>query len=240
MLHNSAHLSLPMKQTIYVFLLLILLTACGGDKENEGFTLTVELDVPDQTYLYFRQEEHKKGITVDSVLTEKGKAVYKGVCGELSRIEICTETGQRILSLYVKNGDKIKLKGSVETPYEITFSGPIEQEQIGKFRNDNHTLLQRLTDSDRDFYSHIGDTSYQKETTAYRDSLHAQVIDFALAHSSSYASTILIYDYLLSPETVETSDTLLRPKPSRYRYWQKQNYTFRTSGKTRREKCSLT
>ena len=208
MLHNSAHLSLPMKQTIYIFLLLILLTACGGDKENEGFTLTVELDVPDQTYLYFWQEEHKKGITVDSVLTEKGKAVYKGVCGELSRIEICTEAGQRILSLYVKNGDKIKLKGSVETPYEITFSGPIEQEQIGKFRNDNHILLQRLTDSDRDFYSHIGDTSYQKETIAYRDSLHAQVIDFALAHSSSYASTILIYDYLLSPETVETSDTL--------------------------------
>ena len=152
MLHNSAHLSLPMKQTIYIFLLLILLTACGGDKENEGFTLTVELDVPDQTYLYFWQEEHKKGITVDSVLTEKGKAVYKGVCGELSRIEIYTEAGQRILSLYVKNGDKIKLKGSVETPYEITFSGPIEQEQIGKFRNDNHILLQRLTDSDRDFY----------------------------------------------------------------------------------------
>ena len=49
-----------MKQTIYIFLLLILLTACGGDKENEGFTLTVELDVPDQTYLYFWQEEHKR------------------------------------------------------------------------------------------------------------------------------------------------------------------------------------
>ena len=200
----------PMKQTIYIFLLLILFSACGGDKGNEGFTLTVELDVPDQTYLYFRQEEHKKGITVDSVLTEKGKAVYKGVCGELSRVEISTEAGQRVLSLYVKNGDKIKLKGSVAAPYEINFSGPAEQEQIGKFRNDNHTLLQRLTDSDRNFYSHIGDTSYQEETAAYKDSLHAQVIDFALANPTSYASTVLIYDYLLSPETVETTDTLLR------------------------------
>ena len=182
MLHNSAHLSLPMKQTIYVFLLLILLTACGGDKENEGFTLTVELDVPDQTYLYFWQEEHKKGITVDSVLTEKGRAVYKGVCGELSRIEICTEAGQRVLSLYVKNGDKIKLKGSVETPYEITFSGPIEQEQIGKFRNDNHTLLQRLTDSDRDFYSHIGDTSYQQSLTETRCTHKSSTLLWLIPH----------------------------------------------------------
>lgn len=142
-----------------------------------------------------------------------------------------------------ENGDKIKLKGSVETPYEITFSGSTEQEQIGKFRNDNHTLLQRLTDSDRAFYSHIGDTSYQKETAAYKDSLHAQVIDFALSNPASYASTILIYDYLLSPETVETTDTLLRrlaPEAKPVSLLAKAELYISDFRKTRREKCSLT
>lgn len=133
--------------SIFLFFAL-LLTACGGE-EKEGFTITAELDVPEQSYLYFWQEELKKGITVDTVLVEEGKAEYKGICQEMARIEITTEAGERVVSLYAKNGNKIKLKGSIKAPYEITFSGTNEMEQVGKFRNDNHTLLQRIADDDR-------------------------------------------------------------------------------------------
>ena len=44
-----------MKLSAYsIFALVILcLTACGGGNDKEQFTITVELDVPDQSYLYF-------------------------------------------------------------------------------------------------------------------------------------------------------------------------------------------
>ena len=194
--------------SIFLFFAL-LLTACGGE-EKEGFTITAELDVPEQSYLYFWQEELKKGITVDTVLVEEGKAEYKGICQEMARIEITTEAGERVVSLYAKNGNKIKLKGSIKAPYEITFSGTNEMEQVGKFRNDNHTLLQRIADDDRAFFALIDDTLRQKERTLCTDTLHRRVEEFAGANPQSYASTILIYDYLLAPATVDRADSLLR------------------------------
>ncbi|MCD7709845.1 MAG: DUF4369 domain-containing protein [Porphyromonadaceae bacterium] len=193
-----------------ISLWLLLLIACSGEKKSQAFSLTAEFDVPDRSYLYFWQEEYKTGISLDSVLVQKGKAVYQGSCEDLARIEITTEAGERLLSLYVKNGDRIKMKGHIAAPYEITFSGTPEQELIGKFRNDNHTLLSRVDEGDRRFFSHLGDTLYRDSLTALRDTLHQRVIDFALVHPDSYASTLLIYDYLLAPETVETVDTLLR------------------------------
>lgn len=194
--------------SIFLFFAL-LLTACGGE-EKEGFTITAELDVPEQSYLYFWQEELKKGITVDTVLVEEGKAEYKGICQEMARIEITTEAGERVVSLYAKNGNKIKLKGSIKAPYEITFSGTNEMEQVGKFRNDNHTLLQRIADDDRAFFALIDDTLRQKERALCTDTLHRRVEEFAGANPQSYASTILIYDYLLAPATVDRADSLLR------------------------------
>ncbi len=194
--------------SIFLFFAL-LLTACGGE-EKEGFTITAEFDVPEQSYLYFWQEELKNGITVDTVLVEEGKAEYKGVCQEMAHIEIGTEAGERVVSLYVKNGNKIKLKGSIKAPYEITFSGTNEMEQVGKFRNDNHTLLQHIADDDQAFFALIDDTLRQKERALRIDTLHRRVEEFARANPQSYASTLLIYDFLLTPETVETADSLLR------------------------------
>lgn len=201
-----------MKRVTYTLLtlLLLLVTACGDGNDKNQFSITAELDVPEQSYLYFWQEELKKGITVDTVLTEEGKAVFKGNCDQLAHIEICTEAGERVVSFYISNGEKVRLKGSVNAPYEIVFSGSPEIEEMGKFRNDNHHLLQQLHEGEKSFYTHLGDTAREKQLSLYRDTLHTRVIEFARSHPTSYASTVLIYDYLLTPETVTTADSLLR------------------------------
>lgn len=195
--------------SIFAFVILCL-TACGGGNDKEQFTITAELDVPDQSYLYFWQEEHKKGISVDSVITEEGKAVFKGTCDQLAHIEIFTEAGERVVSFYAAKGNKIKLKGSIAAPYEIAFSGTPEIEEVGRFRNENSRLLQQLHEGEASFYAHLGDTAREKQLSLCLDTLHTRVIDFARSHPASYASTVLIYDYLLAPGTVKVADSLLR------------------------------
>lgn len=201
-----------MRRYIILLSLLMLLFSCGESKHN-GYTLTVKLDVPEQSYLYFWQEEFKQGITVDSVLVEEGKGVFKGVSNDITRVEICTEAGERILWLYVKNGEKIELKGEAKKPYLITMSGTPTHETIGRFHNDNHELLQRIHDNDTAYYTHLGDTAYRHTMQRDLDTLYRRVHDFVLANPASMASTLLIYDYLLSPRTAEMADTLLRRLP---------------------------
>lgn len=195
--------------SIFAFVILCL-TACGGGNDKEQFTITAELDVPDQSYLYFWQEEHKKGISVDSVITEEGKAVFKGTCDQLAHIEVFTEASERVVSFYAAKGNKIKLKGSISAPYEIAFSGTPEIEEVGRFRNENSRLLQQLHEGEASFYAHLGDTAREKQLSLCLDTLHTRVIDFARSHPASYASTVLIYDYLLASGTTEIADSLLR------------------------------
>ncbi len=201
-----------MRQNIILLCLLILLFSCK-EKEHDGYTLTVELDVPEQSYLYFWQEEFKKGIRVDSVLVEEGKGVFKGMCDELTRVEVCTEAGDRVLWLYAQKGDKITIKGSIKSPYEIELSGTPEHELISRFRNENHKLLQKIYESDTAYYTHMNDTSYRNTVMCDHDSLHARVTDFVMNNPATIASTILIYDYLLDSRITEHADTLLRRLP---------------------------
>ena len=195
----------------FITALLCFVSCSGGDKA--GYTLAVELDVPEQSYLYFWQEQYKKGIAVDSVLVKKGKVVFKGMGDDLTRVEIFTEAGERVIWLYVKNGDKVKLKGSTAAPYETTISGSPEQETISRFRKENHELLQEIEADDSAFYACSEDTLFLAAHRSRLDTLHRRVKDFVTANPPSYASTILIYDYLLDEYSSRTADTLLRQLP---------------------------
>ena len=200
-----------MTRYISYIIALLCLAACGHDMQH--YRIVAELDVPEQSYLYFWQERYKKGIAVDSVLVEKGKAVFKGTSDDLTRVEIFTEAGERVMWLYAKNGDRLRLKGSVAASYEIVVEGVPEQETVSRFRNENSALLQELQTDDAAWYARSDDSLFYENYRHNLDTLYRRVVDFVNATPPSYASTILIYDYLLDSRSARIADTMLRRLP---------------------------
>ena len=200
-----------MKNITALFLLFLVLSACNsGDK----YVVKGELSNLEGQKIYAVHERYKQELIIDTVKVEKGKFELSGESGMLTILQLYTEDYAPLLRLFVKNGDRISLEGDMQKPFEIRIKGNETYQTITDFNNRNSSLLQRIAEKRKEYYSRGKDSLYFIDLEKLNGEIRKDARQEISAHPASPSSIILMYEYLLNENTAELCDSLLRVMPS--------------------------
>ena len=196
--------------TILFPLFFLIFTACNSGNK---YVVKGELSHLEGQKIYAVHERYKQELIIDTIKVEKGKFELSGESEILTTLQLYTEDYTPLLRLFVKNGDRISLEGDVQKPFEIQIKGNDVYQTITAFNNRNSALLQRIAEKRKEYYSRKKDSVYFIDLEKLNGEIRKDVRREIGEHPSSPASVILMYEYLLNENTVESCDSLLRIMP---------------------------
>jgi peroxiredoxin len=174
----------------YILLYILVLTSCGNDKSyllegnisgltNSAVYLVTSLD---------------SGTRVDTVLSKNGKFTFVSSYDSVKPVIVYLEEGNVWVTVWVQNGETIKIEGAANHPELIEATGNEVDDLLTEFkRNNKDTIRER---------SSLGDKDHSKKSDL-EQTLVRNAGSFIEKHPASVASLVLIQDYLMENEDIE-------------------------------------
>lgn len=196
-------LNLYMKRAPFVIVcLLLILCSCSKDK---GYVVEGKIKGLNGNPVYVVLES-PQGLKMDTVWAVKDYFRLEGNADETSSLQLYYADRSEFLRLYVRDGDRIELKGDASHPFAIGVRGSDLNEDLGKFYNNNSDLLEKLNATYRNGTTQTDSKKAQQLTAT----LNKQVLDFIDSHKKSDVSPLLVRDYLFAPDNYEQCDSVLK------------------------------
>ena len=192
-----------MKRNIFLYLILVLLlVACGDEKHT--FTIKGEINNLGGRPLYALYES-EMGISIDTLRPLDGKVEMRGCSADVVPVQLYFMTWKPFMRLYLRNGERVELKGDAEKLYEIKMKGNSRNRRLWKFVSEHS-----------DFFVDVRKAGLMSERNAATDhlyeskclSLDSLLIDYIKHHPGDEVSAILLGDYLLRYNNYALCDTL--------------------------------
>lgn len=125
------------KITLYIcaLMLVVMMAACSNDK----FKMVGEFpDGKDQTLIALYVNE--AGLQEVNIPLVEGKFEFEGYSPNFTVVHLYNDKKKLITEVVLKNGDKLKLKGTLKHAALMEITGNKDVEDWNKFRKDNHLL----------------------------------------------------------------------------------------------------
>ncbi|MBS7038773.1 MAG: DUF4369 domain-containing protein [Bacteroidales bacterium] len=186
------------------FVWLLVFVSCGNEKT--GFSIEGTLDNREGKPLFAIYENQEK-LYIDTLFPQNGFISLKGEAKALTPVQFYRADKSKYLRLYVKNGDRIELKGDSREPYELNIKGSDLDKELLQFCRDNKSLLNAL-DSERQEVLKAGVIS--ERLAALNKELSEKVTKYVTGHKNSVLSSILLYDFMPVYSDFSPCDSLFR------------------------------
>ena len=192
-----------MKRNILLCLAtLMLLVACGEQKDV--FVIKGEINNLGGRPL-LAVYETEIGVAIDTLIPFDGKIEMVGSSAEIVPVQLYEMGWQPFMRLYLRNGERVELKGDAKNLYEMELKGNSLNRNLWKFISTHSEIFYDAYEAgvQSEFRSSL--SAMYKIKKARLDSL---IISYVDAHQGDVVSSILIGDYLLTYDNYELCDSL--------------------------------
>ena len=185
-------------------------------EDSDSFTISGEIKGLTHPELYI-VTQNDSAYQVDTISVQKGKFSYKGTAENLKSAVIYMETGNVWVTVWVKNGEKISIKGDANYPELILAKGNKINNLLSEFKENNKSIIRERGDfRDKELFNKnlndeltLIDGSNSSQIKNLDLLLKNKAEDFVRLYPSSIASLVLIQDYILDIEDAKTIQTYL-------------------------------
>jgi len=196
------------KDFIYFLLIVFLFTACKQGSKNT-FLIEGKITNLKNPELYIVWGNDQNNLSVDTIMANKdGRFSFRGIADSLSSVIIYMEKGKVWTTVWVQNSQKIILSGNAAYPELILAKGNDINELLSEFRLKNRDVLKERQDLlDRknalgviDTISSdvVNESQYISKILNLNYTLKDRVETFVKGNPASFASIILIQDYVVA------------------------------------------
>jgi len=198
---------------IYFFFVLFLFTACTKELKD-AFLIEGKISNLTVPELYIVSGQEQNNLIVDTVICNKdGRFSYTGKSDSLISVIIYMEKGKAWTTVWAQNKEKIILSGNAVYPELILAKGNNINDFLSAFREKNYDILKERQDlSDRksalgviDSLSSdaVNESQYTSKILNLNYTLKDRVETFVKENPASFASLILIQDYIFAGGELE-------------------------------------
>lgn len=192
-----------MKRNIITYLILVLLlSACGSDKDV--FVIKGRINNLGGRPLYALYET-SDGIAIDTLMPYEGKIEMRGSSPHLVAVQLYETGWKPFMRLYMCNDERVEIEGDAHNPYEIKMKGSKLNRNLWKLITSNHELFEAAEEAAQQQARQYGRIDGNNSHIARLDSL---LIDYIERNPKNSLSAILIGDYLLRYDNVLLCDSL--------------------------------
>ena len=201
---------MKIKYILCILINIILLTACKDKNSYELEGNIIGLNDPVILLVTYFDNETK----IDTVYAKDGKFKYTSSYDSINPVEINMENGNVWTTIWVENGQKIKISGEANYPELIEAKGNAINDLLTQFKQENKTIIEAKNNLEdtlnlTDIENQADIEKTQTQITALEQSLILKAKNFIEENPSSIASLVLIQDYLLRNSDLGMLDNYL-------------------------------
>jgi hypothetical protein len=174
---------------ILIMMSLFFLAACSNEK---SYMLEGNISGLIDPALYI-QTICGDSIKIDTILSKNGTFKYISSSDSVKPVVIYMESGSAWTTVWAKSGDTVHISGDVACPELIEANG-----------NEINNLLAEFKQNNREIIWERNDSAGIAEKSEWDQILILNTQAFIQAHPASIASLVLIQDYIVESEDVET------------------------------------
>lgn len=115
----------------------VAITACSSDTFKMEGNISDAGDSP-LRIVYVNES----GVQMVKIPVEAGRFSVEGVSGDYTVVSLYSERNKLLTNAVMRNGDKLKLRGTIKHNTLIEMQGSDVNEEWNNFRRDNHTLYE--------------------------------------------------------------------------------------------------
>lgn len=201
-----------------LFLLIVLLSSCS--KNNTGYVIDLDLKNLGGKPVFSVHETSDNKLVIDTLFTNGNFIRLKGDADSLSMITLYFWDKPDKLHFYVKNGDRLEVKGDLSELNKLEVSGESLNGEIYKFRSDNALLLKEIASTRLSLNTpktNLPQT--QEKLDSLQLLLRNNAIRYVTGHTGSNSGAVIFWEYLLDDHYFHENDSLLnliRPEAQPY------------------------
>jgi Peroxiredoxin len=190
--------------------------SCGN---SDFYSISGEIKGLVHPDLYVVTPKDSVSFHLDTISVEKGKFTYKGKTEQMQPVVIYMETGNVWITVWIKNGESISLKGDANYPELILAKGNEINDLLSEFKEENKSLIQERGDlRDKELQTQnlnddlnldLSDVSTSFQIKNLDLVLKNKAEDFVRLHPASVASLVLIQDYIVDMEDARSLQVYL-------------------------------
>ena len=189
---------MKIKYILCILINIILFSACKDKNSYELEGNIIGLNDPNILLITYFENETK----IDTVYAQNGKFKYTSSYDSINPVEIKMENSDVWTTVWVENGQKIKISGDANYPELIETKGNPVNDLLTQFKQENRNIIEaknNLEDTLKliDFENQADIEKTQAQINALEQSLTLKAKNFIEENPSSIASLVLIQDYLL-------------------------------------------
>lgn len=194
-----------MKKNSFLFLLSgILFFACS--KKSENYVIDIDLKNTGNRPGVAVHEIPDKGIIADTLVPNGNFFRIRGSSDSLAIVSFYLADGRPPFRFYVKNGDRLEIKGDISDPASVRLTGETTNQEVFQFRK------QQADKSGIRIYpegSIFLTPPLQNLPDRIRRELWESAAAFVAEHSASPAAAVVFSEYMLYPPSVRKNDSLI-------------------------------
>ncbi|MCL1937101.1 MAG: redoxin domain-containing protein [Candidatus Azobacteroides sp.] len=181
-----------MKVKIFFYILLCILVLVSCSKED-SFLVEGNITGLTQSAIYIVTTFGNE-TKVDTILSKDGKFEYVSSYDSVKPVVIYMEEKSVWITVWVQNGETVKISGNVNYPELIETTGNEINNLLTEFRQDNkEAIKERAAWHDKD----------HPQNSEWDRTIRQNVGQFIKEHPSSVASLVLMLDYLIDNENTQ-------------------------------------
>ena len=199
------------KYWYYILTLLFGLVACSKDY---SYKIEGELtNLQNQTIYAIFEGNDKK--VIDTVVCEKeGMFIIKQTTGDYNTATLYLNEKETRVTLFLKKGENIKLKGDITNPKLLKISGGSEiNKDLSEMRNksaslwkERNTLIKQIKNKEK---NPIEEVDLLAKLTNVNHRLEEEAATYIKDHPNKEVSLALIYYFFVNPEDTRATDEFL-------------------------------
>lgn len=198
------------KWSVVLCSIIVLLSSCS--KSGRNYVVDVELKGLDKPVFAVHQMYNGK-LKIDTLFANANFFRIKGNADSLALLRVTDVQGNRYFSLYVKNGDRLRVEGSIDNLPDIKISDSPLNSDLQKFRKDHRELLQKKIAVQNELIQITSEKENRlKQLNELSDSIQGEiendVVGYIRNNRGSVSSAALIREYLLQEKSYAVSDSL--------------------------------
>jgi len=191
---------------VLIALCIILFGACKDKGSGGEYVIDADLTgvtSPEVYLVSFTQPQ----LQLDTIKVKNGKFTYKNNADTLEAIIFYMNSENIWVTLWVKNGDHIKLSGDITYPELLEVDGGDINNLLADFKLQHRDIIKKKQDLQENLrFSQDENLSIQSSNELYGEILQIEQVlkndaaNFVEENPSSVASLVLIYDYIINYE----------------------------------------
>ena len=239
-LHIFVFLNFSMQKIISIpfLLFIILLSSCS--KPTDRYTITNKLENFSDSLIFVITDNQAK---IDTITCKDGQFQIEGNADSLTYLSIFIPQTGIWLDAWAKNKDKLTIQGDVKYPELIEIEGNAVVNKLAEFKKENQSLLQEKIDLRLQQQESIADSlegssntgSYAARISNTEHLLKEKAKAFIQDNPTSYASIVLLRDYLVNFDNIEKMSeylSMIHPPASQTHIYQQLESVLEKTKKT--------